>query len=149
MALPINVLDLINRRMIQSTRIEYKGGWNPEPILHSICAFANNIDNRDGDYIIIGIEEESGMPKLPVKVLNKSSIDRINKELLQKHNLIEPHYIPIVEQASYEGKEIIVLWIPSGADRPYKCPVAFPTEKPQNLRSYTISAKCPTASGNF
>lgn len=129
MALPINVSDLINRRVIESARIEYKGDWNPEPILHSICAFANDIDNWGGGYIIIGIEEESGMPKLPVKGLNKSSIDRINKELLQKCNLIEPRYIPIVEQASYEGKEIIVLWIPGGADRPYKCPVAFPTEK--------------------
>lgn len=69
------------------------------------------------------------MPKFPVKGLSKSSIDRINKELLQKCNLIEPRYIPIVEQASYEGKEIIVLWIPGGADRPYKCPAAFPTEK--------------------
>ena len=65
-----------------------------------------------GGYIIIGIEEESGMPKLPLKGLNKSSIDRINKELLQKRNLIELRYILIVEQASYEGKDIIVLWIP-------------------------------------
>ena len=96
MALPINVSDLINRRVIESARIEYKGDWNPEPILHSICASANDIDNWGGGYIIIGIEEESGMPKLPVKGLNKSSIDRINKELLQKCNLIEPRYIPIV-----------------------------------------------------
>lgn len=69
-------------------RIEYKGDWNPEPILHSICAFANDIDNWGGGHIIIGIEEENGMPKLPVKGLSKSSIDR-----------------------------------------PYKCPIAFPTEK--------------------
>ena len=109
MALPINVSDLINRRVIESARIEYKGDWNPEPILHSICAFANDIDNWGGGYIIIGIEEEDGMPKLPVKGLSKSSIDRINKELLQKCNLIESRYIPIVEQVSYEGKEIIVL----------------------------------------
>ena len=33
MALPINVSDLINRRVIESARIEYKGDWNPEPIL--------------------------------------------------------------------------------------------------------------------
>lgn len=68
------------------------------------------------------------MPKFPVRGLNKSSVDRINKELLQKCNLIEPRYIPIAEQITYEGKEIIVLWVPGGADRPYKCPVAFPTE---------------------
>ena len=45
MALPINISDLINRRVIESARIEYKGAWNPEPILHSICAFANDLDN--------------------------------------------------------------------------------------------------------
>lgn len=129
MALPINISDLINRRVVENARVEYKSDWNPEPILHSICAFANDIDNWGGGYIIIGVEEEDGLPKFPVKGLEKSSIDRINKELLQKCNLIEPRYIPIVDQVVYEEKEIIVLWIPGGADRPYKCPVAFPTAK--------------------
>ena len=127
MALPINVMDLINRRVVENARVEYKCDWNPETILHSICAFANDIDNWGGGYIIIGVEEENGMPKLPVTGLKKSSIDRINKELLQKCNLIEPRYIPVVEQTTYAGVDIIVLWIPGGDDRPYKCPVAFPT----------------------
>ena len=129
MALPINITDLVSRRVVENARVEYKRNWNPETILHSICAFANDIDNWGGGYIIIGIEEENGMPKLPVSGLEKSSIDRINKELLQKCNLIEPRYIPVVEQTTYEGADIIVLWIPGGDARPYKCPVTFPTEK--------------------
>ena len=129
MALPINITDLINRRVVENARVEYKRNWNPETILHSICAFANDIDNWGGGYIIIGIEEENGMPKLPVEGLEKSSIDRINKELLQKCNLIEPRYIPVVEQTTFAGADIIVLWIPGGDARPYKCPIAFPTEK--------------------
>lgn len=129
MALPINITDLINRRVVENARVEYKRNWNPETILHSICAFANDIDNWGGGYIVIGIEEENGMPKLPVEGLEKSSIDRINKELLQKCNLIEPRYIPVVEQTTFAGADIIVLWIPGGDARPYKCPVAFPTEK--------------------
>lgn len=129
MPLPINISDLINRRVVENARVEYKGDWNPEPIMHSICAFANDIDNWGGGYIIIGINEEDGMPKFPIQGLEKSSIDRINKELLQKCNLIEPRYIPIVEQTTFDGKEIVVLWVPGGPDRPYKCPVAFPTEK--------------------
>ena len=129
MSLPINISDLINRRVVENARVEYKGDWNPEPILHSICAFANDIDNWGGGYIIIGIDEEDGMPRFPVRGLEKSSIDRINKELLQKCNLIEPRYIPIVEQVVFDDKEIVVLWVPGGPDRPYKCPVAFPTEK--------------------
>lgn len=129
MPLPINIADLINRRVVENARVEYKGDWNPEPILHSVCAFANDIDNWGGGYIIIGIDEEDGMPKLPIRGLEKNSIDRINKELLQKCNLIEPRYIPIVEQTTFHDKEIIVLWVPGGLDRPYKCPVTFPTEK--------------------
>lgn len=129
MSLPINISDLINRRVVESARVEYKGDWNPEPILHSICAFANDIDNWGGGYIIIGVDEEDGMPKFPIKGLEKKSIDRINKELLQKCNLIEPHYIPVVEQTTYDDKEVVVLWVPGGADRPYKCPIVFPTEK--------------------
>ncbi|MCD8012953.1 MAG: ATP-binding protein [Lachnospiraceae bacterium] len=104
MALPISISDLINRRVVENARVEYKADWNPDPILHSICAFANDIDNWGGGYIIIGIEEEDGMPKLPISGLEKSSVDRINKELLQKCNRIEPRYVPIVETIEYEGK---------------------------------------------
>ncbi len=129
MALPINIEDLIRRKVVENARVEYKRDWNPEPILHSICAFANDIDNWGGGYIIIGVEEENGMPKLPVTGLEKSSIDRINKELLNKCNLIEPRYLPIVGQTQFDGKDIMVLWIPGGESRPYKCPVNFPTDK--------------------
>lgn len=30
MALPININQLINRRIVESARIEYKGNWNPD-----------------------------------------------------------------------------------------------------------------------
>lgn len=83
MALPINIDDLINRRVVESARVEYKKNWNAEPIVHSICAFANDIDNWGGGYLIVGVEEEVGMPKFPVEGIRKEAIDRINKELLQ------------------------------------------------------------------
>lgn len=34
MALPINISDLINRRVVENARVDYKADWNPEPILH-------------------------------------------------------------------------------------------------------------------
>ena len=89
------------------------------------------------------------MPKFPIKGLEKSSIDRINKELLQKCNLIEPRCIPVVEQVTYQEKEIIVLWIPGGADRPYKCPVSFPTEKAaKSTKAYYIRKMSNTIRAN-
>jgi len=124
-SLPINIKDLIEQRAVESARIEYKSGWNPEPIVHTICAFANDIDNWGGGYIILGIEDEDGMPRLPVKGLKKSEINEINKDLLQKCNTIRPRYIPVVEHTQYNDKEIMVIWAPGGNDRPYKCPVSF------------------------
>ena len=45
MAIPINISDLPNRRIIDNARVEFKANWNPEPTLHTICAFANDVDN--------------------------------------------------------------------------------------------------------
>jgi ATP-dependent DNA helicase RecG len=44
MALPINIDDLINCRTVESERIEFKAGWNPLEIVHTLCAFANDIN---------------------------------------------------------------------------------------------------------
>ena len=49
MPLPINVVDLIHQRKVERTRIEYKEGWNPEPIVHTIVAFANDFDKVGTD----------------------------------------------------------------------------------------------------
>ena len=56
MAIPINIEELRRQHVIESTRIEYKSDWNPEPILHSITAFANDFDNLGGGYIVIGVD---------------------------------------------------------------------------------------------
>ena len=117
MALPVNIIDLIHQCVVESTRIEYKGDWNPEPIIHTITAFANDFDNLGGGYIILGIEEKNGRPVFPIKGLNPDAMDAVQKDILNKCNFIEPRYIPIVEPAVIDGKDILVLWIPGGDDR--------------------------------
>ena len=79
MSLPVNISDLLYQRIVESTRIEYKADWNPEPVLHSICAFANDIDNCGGGYIVLGVEEKDGAPIFPVKGLDNTSLDRIQQ----------------------------------------------------------------------
>lgn len=106
--------------VIESTRIEFKRDWNPTPIIHSICAFANDIDNVGGGYIIIGVEEENGSPVFPIKGIEKNRIDGILKELIGYCHFIEPIYNPIVEAVLFQNKYIIVIWVPGGYGRPYK-----------------------------
>ena len=57
MALPINIEDLLNKRKIEGNRIEFKKGWNPVDIYHSLCAFANDFDNLGGGYVLVGCTE--------------------------------------------------------------------------------------------
>lgn len=122
MALPVNIDDLINHRRVEWARIEYKKGWNPEKVLHTICAFANDIDNWGGGYVVIGVEEKNGRPVFPVAGIDPSEIDAIQKELLNVCHFIEPVYLPVVEPCVYEGKQVLVIWVPGGCERPYKCP---------------------------
>ena len=120
MAIPVNINDLINQRIVESNRIEFKSDWNPNQVMHTICAFANDIDNVGGGYIIIGVEEENGSLKIPVKGIEKDRIDGILKELIGLCHLIEPFYNPIAEPVIFDEKYIIVIWIPGGYGRPYK-----------------------------
>lgn len=60
MALPINIRALVHGNTIEWERLELKKGWNPEDVIHSMCAFANDLHNWGGGYIIFGIEENEG-----------------------------------------------------------------------------------------
>lgn len=133
MSIHINIDDLINQRVVESTRIEFKSGWNPNSIIHSICAFANDIDNVGGGYIVIGVEENNGSPVFPIKGIEQEKIDGILKELIGYCHCIEPLYNPIVEPVLFQGKYIIVIWVTGGFGRPYKASKDIFTEKSNKL----------------
>lgn len=62
MALPINIEDLLRQRKIESNRIEFKNGWNPDRIYRTICAFANDFDNIGGVYIPVATDTDRSIP---------------------------------------------------------------------------------------
>ena len=139
MAIPINIEDLINRRVVESTRIEFKSDFNPNPIIHSICAFANDIDNLGGGYIIIGVEEQDGAPIFPVKGIEQSSIDNMVKELVGYCHYIEPLYNPIVEPVLFQNVYVIVIWVLGGYGRPYQASKdVFGNDAPKSSKYYYI-----------
>lgn len=120
MAIPVNIDDLVNLRTVESTRVEFKADFNPNPIIHTICAFANDIDNIGGGYIVIGVEERDGSPVFPLKGIDQERIDDILKRLVGPCHCIEPLYNPVVEPVLFQGVYIIVIWVPGGYGRPYK-----------------------------
>lgn len=70
MELPINLDDLLSCRTVESERVAFKAGWNPDAICRTIAAFANDINNIGGRYCVIGAEDENGRAKRPVKALD-------------------------------------------------------------------------------
>ena len=120
MAIPINIDDLINKRIVESARIEFKSDFNPTAVIHSICAFANDIDNLGGGYIVLGVEEKDGSPVFPIKGIEQERIDGILKELVGYCRCIEPLYNPVVEPILYNDVYVIVIWVSGGYGRPYK-----------------------------
>ena len=125
-ALPINVDSLLGRRTIESERVEYKAGWNPESVLHTLGAFANDFHNLGGGYIVLGVEERDGRPVLPPKGLDPDAIDGIQKEMLNLGNsVIQPPYHPLTAVHEIDGKTILVLYAPGGETRPYRTRVSL------------------------
>jgi ATP-dependent DNA helicase RecG len=56
MAIPTNIRTLLSGNVVEWARIEFKKTWDPEASLKTITAFANDLDNWGGGYIVIGVE---------------------------------------------------------------------------------------------
>lgn len=135
MNFPINIDDLLTARTVEWERLEFKSGWNPEDVMRTLCAFANDFHNLGGGYIVLGIAEKNGRPVLPPRGLSVKDIDKIQKEILELGHRIQPHYHPIMFPLVHKGKNILVLWAVAGLIRPYKAPVSL-SEKSKSYRYY-------------
>ena len=122
MALPINIEDLLGGLVVEGNRVEYKKGWNPDPIYRTICAFANDFDDTCGGYIVVGVDEVDGRAVRPVLGIDINEIEPIEKAMVGFNNLIAPYYQPRVFFEQVDGKTVMVIWVTAGERRPYKVP---------------------------
>ena len=123
--IPLKIEKLLAGRVVEQNRVEYKEGWNPNDIIHSICAYANDYHNMNGGYLVIGVKANDGIPELPPKGLPENELDSIQQEIFQYCNQIVPRYIPKIEVVNYQEKGIylIYLWCTAGDSGPYQAPV--------------------------
>ena len=120
MALPTSIETLLGGQVVEWARIEFKETWDLQASLKTICAFANDIDNWGGGYLVLGVREAGGRRE-PIGVPSER-VDPWLKDMLNKCKLIQPPYMPITEVCSHEGKTFIVIWAPGGSQRPYSSP---------------------------
>ncbi len=136
MELEIGVENLLNKRKMESDRIEFKTGWNPDDIYHSVCAYANDYNNDGGGYVVIGVKEKNGVAVRPVEGIPENMIDKIQKDMLGYNNVMSPAYFPKVIPVEVDGKWIVVLVIRTGQQRPYKVPEYVTSKKDKKYYYY-------------
>ena len=122
---PLNVEELIHGHSVESLRVEYKSVFdesNKWSIVKTIAAFANDLQNLNGGFIIIGIEAFEGVPKLPPIGLHESDLESIQQAIRVACKRIDPEYQPVIFPKLYDAKHTLILWAPAGDNRPYKSP---------------------------
>ncbi|HYH44998.1 MAG TPA: ATP-binding protein, partial [Thermoanaerobaculia bacterium] len=99
-ALPIALSDLLYFRGVEAARVELKSGWNEGPtaqqVLATICAFANDFYNVNGGYIVLGVEEQNGVARLPPRGLEAEELERIQRWIRGNCIRLEPVYQPVL-----------------------------------------------------
>lgn len=133
MAIPTNIRTLLSGSVVEWARIELKETWDAAASLKTICAFANDIDNWGGGYIIIGVKESMGRPVRPLQGVPAGKIDGYLKDILAKCKLLRPAYMPVIEVADYEGKKFIIIWCPGGDLRPYVSPKTMKKDNKEKI----------------
>ena len=63
----VSKMALLSGSVVEWARIEFKETWDAEASLKTVCAFANDLDNWGGGYIIIGVREVDGKLAYPLK----------------------------------------------------------------------------------
>jgi len=126
LGIPIGVDDLVHAKSVEDNRREFKGTWNDsvrKSFVRSVCAFANDLLNLNGGYIILGIDtDDNGHPVLPPRGLDGLDVDGIQREIRGQCNRIDPMYQPILFPMRYHCKSILIVWVPGGDNRPYQAP---------------------------
>lgn len=124
--LPINIENLLRNQGVESVRVEFKAGWDKAvtgwQVLKTLCAFANDFQNLNGGYILIGVEESDGRAVLPPRGLSIAEIDGIQKWLRGQCNRIDPVYQPVFSPEIVDGRYLLVIWAPASDQRPHRAP---------------------------
>ena len=113
-----------------------------EQIIHTICAFANDFHNLNGGYIVIGIEEQNGLSVLSPVGFDSQNIDKIQQKIRGNCSRIDPKNLPIISPEIYQGKQILVIRMPTSDICSHNAPIKL--QKGKQKRAYYMRIGCET-----
>jgi ATP-dependent DNA helicase RecG len=106
------VIQLLERR--ETYKVEYKPSLSDtDRIIEVVCSFAN----AEGGVILIGVKEQrESIANQVIGVIGKETIGRLTNRIIDK---TDPPIYPNVEVVKVFSKNIIVVEVPEGRDKPY------------------------------
>lgn len=143
MAIPTTIHTLLSGNSVEWARIEFKTTWDPEASLKTVTAFANDLDNWGGGYIVLGVREKNGIPVKPYIGVPLDKVDAWQKDIFEKCKLIHPGYTPIIGKDEMDGRTFLIIWCPGGDSRPYSSPKSMAKnekERVNYIRKGSITA---------
>jgi ATP-dependent DNA helicase RecG len=124
--LTINLDDLLHHRGVESSRVELKESWNMGPtalqVIQTICAFANDLQNLNGGYVVLGVGEQNGVARLPPTGLAPEEIDGMQRWIRGHCKTLDPEYQPVLSPEVFAGRHLLVIWAPGSDTRPHQAP---------------------------
>ena len=124
--LPINLDSLLHHRSVESERVEFKATWDPHTtgpqVLKTICAFANDLHNLNGGYVVIGVAERNGRAVLPPSGLRSAEIEDAQRWIRGQCNRLDPAYQPVLSPETVDGRDILVIWAAASDTKPHRAP---------------------------
>ncbi len=125
--LPIGIEELLSGA-VESIRLELKATWDSNrtgpQVIETIAAFANDIQNLNGGYIVIGVAENDGVAVRPVKGMSATDIDAAQRWLRGNCRRIQPEYTPLFSPECIDGHSVLAIWAPASDARPHQAPSA-------------------------
>ena len=109
--LPISIDDLLGGRSIESVRVEFKASWKDETtgfqVLKTICAFANDHQNLNGGYIVIGVAQSDGRAVRPAVGLSNADFEASQRWIRGRCKAMQPSYTPVFSPEALDGREVL------------------------------------------
>ena len=123
--LPIDIRDLLHGKPVESARVEFKAGWSEQTgfqVLKTVCAFANDFQNLNGGYVVLGVAEAGGRADLPPKGLDAAELAAAQSWIQGRCRAMRPPYVPVLSPEVLDGRDVLVVWAPASEDRPHRAP---------------------------
>ena len=121
-----NIDDLLRSRSVESERVEFRASWDQHTtgphVLRSVCAFANDYQNLNGGYVVIGVEERDGTAVFPPFGMSAEEIERARNWIRGNCDQLSPRYQPVLSPETIGDRHILVVWAPASEMRPHRAP---------------------------